>query len=279
MSLQISEITPQNNLFDLKLKEIWRYRDLLFLFVKRDITVVYKQTILGPIWFFVQPLLTTLMFLLVFNRIAGISTDGIPPIVFYMAGITIWNYFSESLRLTSDTFVKNAAIFGKVYFPRVIMPISVVLSNLVKFSIQFTLFIIIYIYFFLTINSLSPNYTLFFLPIFIIILAFLALGFGLSISAMTTKYRDLTFLVQFGVQLWMYATPVIYPVSKIPEKYQSLVMLNPVAPIVEAFKYSFTGSGLFSISGLLYSAGFAIFFFLISLAIFNRTEKNFMDTV
>jgi len=276
---KISLIEPKTNLFDLKLKEIWQYRDLLFLFVKRDITVVYKQTILGPIWFFIQPLLTTLMFLLVFNKIAGISTDGIAPIVFYLAGITIWNYFAESLRLTSDTFVKNAAIFGKVYFPRVIMPISVVLSNLVKFLIQFILFISVYAYYFFTTNNLVPNFTILLLPFYILIIALLALGFGLTISAMTTKYRDLTFLIQFGVQLWMYATPVIYPVSKISEKYQAYVMMNPVAPIIESFKYSFTGTGRFTIEGLVYSFCFAVIFFLISLAIFNRTEKNFMDTV
>ncbi len=279
ISENITTIEPKKSLFDLKLKEIWAYRDLLFLFVKRDITVIYKQTIFGPLWFIIQPLITTIMFLVVFNGIAGISTDGIPPIVFYLAGITIWNYFAESLRLTSDTFVKNTAIFGKVYFPRVIMPISVVISTLVKFIIQFCLFLIVYLFYFFTTETLSPNITLFLIPAYIIIIGFLTLGFGLAISAITTKYRDLTFLVQFGIQLWMYATPVIYPVSKIPEQYQVYVMLNPVAPIVEAFKYAFTGSGSFLPGALLYSATFAILFFVFSLAIFNRTEKSFMDTV
>lgn len=272
-------IEPKKSLFDLKLNEIWNYRDLLFLFVKRDITVVYKQTIFGPLWFFIQPILTTIMFLIVFSGIAGISTEDIPPIVFYLAGITIWNYFAESLRLTSDTFVKNAPIFGKVYFPRVVIPLSVVLSNLVKFLIQFFLFMVVYLFYYISNNNLHPNLTIFLLPIYILIIALLALGFGLTISALTTKYRDLTFLIQFGIQLWMYATPVIYPASEIPEKYNVYVMLNPVAPIVESFKFSFTGSGIFSVPNLLYSSIFAIVFFFIGLAIFNRTEKNFMDTV
>lgn len=272
-------ITPRKTLFDLKLKEVWHYRDLLILFVKRDIVVTYKQTIMGPLWFFIQPLLTTLMFFLVFGQIAGIPTGGVPPLLFYMGGITIWNYFSESLRLTSDTFVKNASVFGKVYFPRVITPLSIVCSNLVKFSIQLMLFLGVYFYYLFSTTSIQPNITLLLLPVYILVIAVMALSFGLIISAMTTKYRDLTFLIQFGVQLWMYITPVIYPVSQIPEKYRGLIMLNPVSPIVEAFKYSFTGSGTFSIMALLYSTVFAIVFFLIGLAIFNRTEKTFMDTV
>jgi len=272
-------ITPRKTLFDLKLKEVWHYRDLLILFVKRDIVVTYKQTIMGPLWFFIQPLLTTLMFFLVFGQIAGIPTGGVPPLLFYMGGITIWNYFSESLRLTSDTFVKNAGLFGKVYFPRVITPLSIVCSNLVKFGIQLMLFLVVYFYYLLNNTAVQPNSTLLLLPVYILVIALMALSFGLIISAMTTKYRDLTFLIQFGVQLWMYITPVIYPVSQIPEKYQGLIMLNPVSPVVEAFKYSFTSSGTFSIIGLLYSTVFAIVFFLIGLAIFNRTEKTFMDTV
>jgi lipopolysaccharide transport system permease protein len=276
---ELSIITPRKSLFDLQLKEVFFYRDLLVLFVKRDIVITYKQTILGPLWFFIQPILTTLMFLVVFKNIAGISTDNIPPVVFYMAGLTMWNYFSESLKLTSDTFFKNANIFGKVYFPRIIMPLSVVLSNLVKFIIQFILFLFVYMYYYTTTSSLHPNFTIFLLPFYIIIIAFLSLSFGLAISALTTKYRDLTFLIQFGIQLWMYATPVIYPISKIPEKYKAYILLNPVTSLIEAFKYSFTGAGSFSISGLIYSSIFALVFFLISLAIFNRTEKTFMDTV
>lgn len=275
----LSVIEPKSHIFELQLKELWRYRDLLILFIKRDIKVTYKQTIMGPLWFFIQPLITTLMFLLVFGRIAKISTDGIPPILFYLSGITIWNYFSESLRLTSDTFVKNAGLFGKVYFPRIIAPIAVVSSNLVKFLIQFVLFLAVYLYFVFTTNTVIPNITLLLLPIYIIILAFLALAFGLIISAMTTKYRDLTFLIQFGIQLWMYITPVIYPISSIPIKYQIYININPVSHIVEAFKYGFTGSGTFSVNGLLYATIFAIILFFVGLAIFNKTERTFMDTV
>jgi len=276
---KISVISPRKTLFDLKLKEIWYYRDLFVLFIKRDITVTYKQTILGPIWFFIQPLLTTLMFLLVFGKIAGIPTGGVPPILFYMGGITVWNYFSDCLRLTSDTFVKNAGLFGKIYFPRIITPLSVVSSNLVKFGIQFLLFLAVFFYYLFTDAQIHPNITLILLPVYMIILAVMSLGFGLIISAMTTKYRDLTFLIQFGIQLWMYITPVIYPISQIPEKYRWVVMANPVSSIVESFKYGFTGSGSFDIGSIMYSALFSLILFFFSVAVFNRTEKTFMDTV
>lgn len=276
---KLSTISPRKKLFELNLDEIWYYRDLFLLLIKRDITVSYKQTILGPLWFFIQPMLTTLMFLLVFGRIARIPTGGVPPVLFYLGGITIWNYFSECLRLTSDTFVKNAALFGKVYFPRIISPLSIVSSNLVKFLIQFGLFLGIFFFYYFTDNRVQPNITLLLLPGYIITLAILALGFGLIISAMTTKYRDLTFLIQFGIQLWMYATPVIYPASQIPDKYRWIVLANPVSSLVEAFKYGFTGSGSLSTGGLVYSGVFAIIIFFIGIAIFNRTEKTFMDTV
>jgi lipopolysaccharide transport system permease protein len=278
-STKLSVITPRKSLFDLKLDEIWYYRDLFVLFIKRDITVTYKQTILGPLWFFIQPLLTTLMFLLVFGRIAGISTGGVPPILFYMGGITVWNYFSDCLRLTSDTFVKNAGLFGKIYFPRIITPLSVVSSNLVKFGIQFILFLGVFIYYYFTNDQVQPNLTLILLPVYIIILAVMALGFGLIISAMTTKYRDLTFLIQFGIQLWMYITPVIYPIASIPEKYRWVVLANPVSSLVESFKFGFTGSGTFNLNSIIYSGIFSIVLFLFSVAVFNRTEKTFMDTV
>jgi lipopolysaccharide transport system permease protein len=276
---KVSVITPRKSLFDLKPDEIWYYRDLFVLFIKRDITVTYKQTILGPLWFFIQPLLTTLMFLLVFGRIAGISTGGVPPILFYMGGITVWNYFSDCLRLTSDTFVKNAGLFGKIYFPRIITPLSVVSSNLVKFGIQFILFLGVFIYYYFTNDQVQPNLTLILLPVYIIILAVMALGFGLIISAMTTKYRDLTFLIQFGIQLWMYITPVIYPIASIPEKYRWVVLANPVSSLVESFKFGFTGSGTFNLNSIIYSGIFSIVLFLFSVAVFNRTEKTFMDTV
>jgi lipopolysaccharide transport system permease protein len=219
------------------------------------------------------------MFMLVFGRIAGIPTDGIPPLLFYMGGITIWNYFSDCLRLTSDTFVKNAGLFGKIYFPRIVTPLSVVASTLVKFGIQFILFLGVFLYYYFNNAQIQPNITLLLLPVYIIILAIMALGFGLIISAMTTKYRDLTFLIQFGIQLWMYITPVIYPISQIPEKYRWAILANPVSSIVESFKYGFTGTGSFSPNGIIYSGIFSIVLFLASLAIFNRTEKTFMDTV
>jgi lipopolysaccharide transport system permease protein len=275
----ISVISPKKSLFEFKFAEIWLYRELLMIFIKRDITVTYKQTIMGPLWFIIQPLLTTFMFLMVFGKMAGISTGGVPPILFYMGGITIWNYFSDSLRLTSDTFIKNSNLFGKVYFPRIITPLSVVASNLVKFGIQFILFLGIYFYYLLSGSNVFPNATLFLLPVYLIILAIMALGFGLIISAMTTKYRDLSFLIQFGIQLWMYVTPVIYPISKIPSKYQYIIIANPVSSIVEGFKYSFTGIGTFSFSGLLYSGVFTCIILFLGIAIFNRTEKTFMDTV
>ena len=226
---KISVISPRKSLFELKLDEVWHYRDLFILFIRRDITVTYKQTVLGPLWFFIQPILTTLMFLLVFGRIAKISTGGVPPVLFYLGGITVWNYFSECLRLTSDTFVKNSTLFGKVYFPRIISPLSIVSSNLVKFAIQFILFLAVFLYYYFSDAQIHPNVTLLLVPVYIIILAILALGFGLIISAMTTKYRDLTFLIQFGIQLWMYATPIIYPISQIPEKYRWAIMANPVS--------------------------------------------------
>jgi lipopolysaccharide transport system permease protein len=276
---KISVISPRRSLFDLKLGEVWHYRDLFVLLIRRDITVSYKQTVLGPLWFFIQPLLTTLMFLLVFGRIAKIPTGGVPPVLFYMGGITLWNYFSECLRLTSDTFVKNSALFGKVYFPRIVTPLSIVASNLVKFVIQFVLFLSVFLYYYFTDKNINPNITLFYLPAYILIIAVLALGFGLIISALTTKYRDLTFLIQFGVQLWMYATPVIYPITQIPEKYRWAIMANPVSSVVENFKYSFTGAGNFHLYGMAYSAVFAITILLIGAAVFNRTEKTFMDTV
>lgn len=276
---QISTIKPKRHWLDIDFKEIWNYRDLLVLFVRREIVVVYKQTIMGPLWFFIQPLITTLMFLIVFSGIAGISTDGLPPILFYLAGITIWNYFAESFRLTSDTFVANANIFGKVYFPRIIMPMAVVTSNLVKFGIQLFLFLAVYLYFFFTIEQLKPNATLFLFPYYVLLIAMFGLSFGLVVSSLTTKYRDLKFLIQFAVQLWMYITPVIYPMSKIPEKYRIVVELNPISSIVEAFKYSFTGIGTFSWNGLIYSTIFALVMLFLGLLIFNKTEQNFMDTV
>ena len=272
-------IQPRKNLLDLRLKELIRYYDLLVLFVKRDIVVTYKQTILGPLWFFIQPILTTLVFTVVFGNIAGISTDGIPQPLFYMSGIVIWNFFADCFMKTSNTFVTNAGLFGKVYFPRIIQPLSVVISNGLKFLIQFGLFLILYAYYLIKGVPVAPNGYILLFPFLLVLMALLGLGFGLIFSSLTTKYRDLTFLIQFGVQLLMYATPIIYPLSEIPEKYRFLIWGNPVSHIIETFKYSFLGQGMFTLAGLLYSTLFTLVILFIGIIIFNKTEKTFMDTV
>lgn len=274
------EISPRKGLFDLNLKEIWRYRDLLWLFVKRDIVTVYKQTVLGPLWFFIQPVMTTIVFLVVFGKIANIPTDGIPQILFYLSGIVAWNYFAECFNLTADTFKKNEAIFSKVYFPRIVMPLSVVVSNLGKFFIQLGLFILVLIYFlFFTGSDVQPNGYLFLFPVLVILMGGMGLSAGLIISSMTTKYRDLTFLVKFGVSLLMYATPVVYPLSQIGPKYRWIAELNPLTPVFEAFKYGFLGAGTFSWGSLAYSFLVTLTLLILGILIFNRTEKTFIDTV
>ena len=273
-------IEPKKKLFDLRLKEAWYYRDLLVLWVKRDFTATYKQTILGPIWIFLQPLLMTLMFTLVFGRFANLSTDGLPKILFYLAGVTIWNYFSESFTKTATVFKDNANLFGKVYFPRIIMPLSIVSSNLIRFIIQFSLFVGFIFYYRLQGNNhVNPNLMILLTPMLLFIMAGFALGAGMIISSVTTKYRDLAFLLTFGVQLLMYATPVIYPVNALPEKYRIFVLANPIAPVVETFRYAFLGSGAFSWSALMYSFGAMSLLLFAGVVIFNRVEKNFMDTV
>lgn len=270
-------ISPKSSLLDLKLKETWRYRDLLLLFVKRDFISNYKQTILGPIWFFLQPLLTTLMFMLIFGRIANIKTD-IPPLVFYLSGITLWNYFAECLNKTATVFKDNANIFGKVYFPRLVMPLSIVISNLVRFGIQMMLFMAVWGWYWWK-GDISPNMYIFLTPVLVLIMAILGLGAGMIISSLTTKYRDLVFLLTFGVQLMMYATPVIMPLSRMPAQYRIFIRANPVTSIMEAFRYGFTGSGEFSWGGLLYSAAWAVVLLFAGTIIFNKVERNFMDTV
>lgn len=272
-------IKPKSSLIHLNLKELLAYKDLLFMFVKRDVVTVYKQTILGPIWFIVQPIMQMLTFIIIFTKVTHISTDGIPPSLFYLAGIVIWNYFSECLNLTANTFSDNADMFGKVYFPRLITPLSKIISGLIKFGIQFSIFLILYLIFLFTSSSIHFNSTLTILPILIILMAGIGLGFGLIFSALTTKYRDLKFLLQFGIQLVMYATPVIYPISSIPEKYKNIFFFNPLAHIIEAFKYAFFSIGGFSFYGLLYSFTFMIILLFLGITIFNRTEKTFMDTV
>jgi lipopolysaccharide transport system permease protein len=258
---------------------VWRYRDLVMMFVRRDFVANYKQTILGPIWFFLQPLLTTATYMLIFGRVAGLSTDGLPMLVFYLAGITVWNYFSETLTKTATVFKDNAQMFGKVYFPRLTMPVSIVISNLVRFLIQFGLFLLIWLYYLITTDSIHPNWMMALIPLLIITMGVLALGFGMIISALTTKYRDLVFLLTFGIQLLMFATPVIYPLSSISEKYRWIILANPMSPIVETFRYAFLGSGTFSWAYLLYSFCFAIILLLIGTIVFNKVEKSFTDTV
>ena len=274
-----NSITPQNNLFDLRLAEIWQYRDLLLLFVRRDFVSKFKQTILGPLWFFIQPLFQTVVMAIVFGGMAKLSTDGAPPILFYLAGVTAWNYFANCLRATSNTFTANAGLFGKVYFPRAVMPLSIVISNLVQFGIGLLLFLILYAYYALQDHLLQPNSTLLLMPLLIAIMGFMGLGLGMIVSAMTTRYRDLQYLVEFGVQLMMYATPVILPLSAVPSKYQLIMMVNPMTGVIETFKYGFLGTGTFSWPLIAYSTGFTLIVFLSGLAIFNKTEKNFMDTV
>ncbi|MES2588233.1 MAG: ABC transporter permease [Bacteroidota bacterium] len=273
-------IKPTNSLFSLKLRDVWSYRDLLFLMVRRDIVSFYKQTILGPLWFFIQPLITTVIYMFVFGNLAGISTDGLPQILFYMTGIIAWNYFSECLIKTSTIFKDNAHIFGKVYFPRLVMPLSLVMSNLVRFGIQFILLIGTFIYFIVFKDfDFHFSWALFLIPLFILLMAFLGLGLGMIISSMTTKYRDLAFLLSFGVQLFMYATPVIYPLSVAPEKYKVIILLNPMSTITEGFRFALLGKGEISLNSILYVCVFTLITFFIGLVIFNKVEKNFMDTV
>lgn len=271
-------IQPKNRLLDLKLKELWQYRDLIVMFVKRDFKTMYKQTILGPLWIIINPILTTLMQVVVFGNIANISTDGMPQFLFYMAGNTMWLYFSSCLTKTSTTFTANAAVFGKVYFPRLVTPISIVISGLISFGVQFCIFLVTDIYF--TVKGyIQPNFWVLLTPFLIIELAVLGMGCGIIISALTTKYRDLAVLVTFGVQLWMYGSAIIFPVSSLPEKWANLIMLNPVVPVVEAFRYAFTGHGTFSPEYLGIGAIVTMVVLLIGMIIFNKVEKTFMDTV
>ncbi len=274
-------IKPQNKWYQIDLAALWRYRDLLMLLVRRDFVSVYKQTILGPLWFFIQPIITSLTFTFIFGGVAKISTDGMPAILFYMAGITLWTYFADCLNKTSTTFVTNAGVFGKVYFPRLIMPLSVLVSNLIKLGIQVAIFIVIWVYYLAVSDKVHPQWQCMWLvPVLIFMMAGLGLGFGILISSLTTKYRDLTFLVGFGVQLLMYGSSVIIPVSSITnEKVKMLMLLNPLTSIIEAFKYIFLGSGYYSGLWLAYGFGFMLFIVAISVLIFNKVEKSFMDTV
>ena len=275
-------IKGHTSLFDVKFKDLWNYRDLLVMFVKRDFVSFYKQTILGPLWFFIQPILTTIVFSFIFGNLAGISTDGLPKFLFYLSGITAWNYFSDCLTKTSTVFKDNANIFGKVYFPRLIMPLSIVVSNLVRFGVQLLLLICMMTYFYLfPIENTSFQITngIFLFPVLVFLMALLGLGLGLIITAITTKYRDLTFLISFGVQLLMYGTTVIYPLSSAPEQYKKYIELNPMTGIIEAFRYAFLGKGEFTAWSLGYSTIFTLAVLFLGILIFNKTEKNFVDTI
>lgn len=279
-------IKPRTGLFEVNLKEIWDYRDLLTLFVKRDITVQYKQTVLGPLWWLIQPALTVIMYMVVFGGIAGIPTDGVPQPLFYLAGVCMWQYFADCLTKTSNTFVTNSSIFGKVYFPRLIMPLSTVTSNLVRFGIQVGLFILVYVYYAIIGLAPSPNWYLLLAPVLVVMMAGLALGFGIVISSMTTKYRDLQVLFTFIVQLWMYGTPIVYPLSQVAGKtvlgmdLTTIMCLNPVTPVIETFKYGALGAGEFIGWGwLVYSFVFMLVVLGFGILIFNKVQKSFMDTV
>lgn len=272
-------IKPYNNLFDLHLKDVWNYRDLLWLLVRRDFVSFYKQTILGPLWFFVQPLLTTLMFTFVFGRLGGFSTDDLPQPLFYLAGITAWNYFADCLTKTSTVFKDNANIFGKVYFPRLIMPLSIVVSNLVRFGVQFLLFLFVMAYYGLIGTTFHITWAISLFPLIVILMAAMGLGAGMIISAMTTKYRDLAFLLTFGIQLLMYATTVIYPLSAASKDYRWIIEANPMTALIETFRFGFLGKGSFNWLSFGYSSLITVIFLFLGIIIFNKVEKDFVDTV
>ena len=273
-------IRPQEKLWKVNLGEIWAYRDLIELFVKRNIITVYKQTLLGSLWYLIQPVLTVIMNMVVFGGIAHMSTDGVPQALFYLAGNVCWFYFSDCLNQTSSTFLANQGIFGKVYFPRMVVPISTVISNLLRFGVQLGLFVAMYFYFFIKGTDVCPNWTILTVPILVVMMAGLGLGFGILISSLTTKYRDLTILFTFVVQLWMYATPIVYPISMVTsEKLRTIIMLNPMTSIIEAFKYATLGQGYFSWGALSYSFAFMSILLIWGIVVFNKVQRSFMDTV
>lgn len=271
-------IEARHSLFDLKLKEVWKYKDLVYMFVKRDFISSFKQTILGPVWFFINPIFTTITYLIVFGKIANLPTDGAPPLLFYLSGVTLWNYFSSCLLGTSSTFVGNAGIFGKVYFPRLVTPLSIVISNLMRFGVQFLLFLIAWIYY-LSKEEIQPNLWILATPFLIILMALFALGTGMIFSALTTKYKDISMLLGFGVSLYMYATPVIYPTSALPGFFKNLAVYNPLTGIFECFKYAWLGIGNFSPVMLIFSTIIILLLLMIGTLTFNKVEKTFMDTV
>lgn len=272
-------IGPRRPWFDLRLGDLWRYRDLVLLLVRRDFVAIYKQTILGPLWFLLQPLLTTLVFTVIFGRIAGLPTDGIPQPLFYLTGVVAWSYFAACLTRTSGTFIDNAALFGKVYFPRLVVPVSVAISCLVAFAIQFLLLISIICYVFWRGGAVGPTPAVLLLPLLVVQMAVLGLGCGIIVSALTTRYRDLTHLVSFGTQLWMFATPVVYPASQIPEGWRWLLLLNPMAAVVESFRGMLLGAGGVTSGQMSISIGLTVILLVAGLTLFNRVEATFSDTV
>ena len=272
-------IKPVSGWLNIDLKALWNYKDLIILFVRRDFVSLYKQTVLGPLWFFIQPVLTTITFTVIFSNIAGLSTDGLPSVLFYLAGITCWNYFADCLTATSRTFSANANIFGKVYFPRLVLPISIVLSNLLKFGIQLLVFLSLFAYYRIFGSNVNSNSTILLFPLLVFLMAGLGLVLGIIISSLTTKYRDLQHLITFGIQLLMYASPIVYPLATVPDKYKWILMLNPMTSIIETFKFGFLGSGVFSPYALLYSFLFMCIGLVAGIIIFSKVEKSFMDTV
>lgn len=272
-------ISAKSSLFSLNLNEVWRYRDLVYMLVKRDFVTSFKQTVLGPIWFFIQPILTTIMFVIIFGRVAGLSTDGAPMFAFYLAGVTLWNYFQNCLTNTSNVFRGNANIFGKVYFPRLVMPLSIVVSNLMRFCVQFILFIIVILYYVVTSDLVHPNFWVLVTPFLIFLMAAFAMGMGMIFSSLTTKYKDFSMLLSFGVSLYMYATPVVIPISQFPGKFRWILDINPLTGIFECFKYAYLGVGDFSGQMLIYSTFVILLILSFGVLIFNKVEKSFMDTI
>ena len=272
-------IRPKRTWYDINLSEVWKYRDLVLIFVRRDFVAGYKQTILGPLWYIFQPLLTTIVFTIIFDKFAHISTNATPSVIFYMTGITAWNYFASCITKTSGTFINNAGIFGKVYFPRLTVPVSIVISNLITFCVQFLFMMGFWVYYYLIGANIYITPYIFLIPVLLLLTALMGLGFGIIISSLTTKYKDLQFVVNFGVQLLMYATPIIYPLSSIPDKYKIIIMINPMTSIIETFKYALLGRGTFSWEMLGYSGIFSIAILIIGLLLFNKIEQRFIDTI
>ncbi len=272
-------ITPQKRWFDIQFRQLWTYRDLLMLFVKRDVISFYKQTIFGPLWYFIQPIATTIVFVFVFGNLAGLSTDGLPQPLFYLAGITAWNYFAECLKKTSTVFRDNQHIFGKVYFPRIISPVSIIVSNLLKFGIQLFLLVAMIIYYLIMGVGISVGWEILLFPVFVLFMAMQGLGLGMIITALTTKYRDLSYLIEFGVQLMMYATTVVYPLSSLSGKMYWVVALNPMTFVIEGVKVSTLGEGILTLNTMIYVTSVTFLIFAAGVIIYNRVEKNFVDTI